>query len=91
MSEWQPIETAPRDGTEIDLWASGRRWADCHWHLGEWLRWQSDSVDEEPTHKRIAFPTHWMPLPPAPGGDAGEAELSISRFTVADLRPGTPS
>lgn len=24
MSNWQPIETAPRDGTQVDLWASHR-------------------------------------------------------------------
>lgn len=36
MSEWQPIETAPKDGGDIDLWAVndtgvGYRIADGYW------------------------------------------------------------
>jgi hypothetical protein len=34
MSEWQPIETAPKDGTVIDLWVDGEfagRRASCYW------------------------------------------------------------
>lgn len=34
--DWQPIETAPRDGTVIDLWTvsetgAGLRYPDAHW------------------------------------------------------------
>jgi hypothetical protein len=76
MSEWQPIATAPKDGTPIDLWISGsnRRFADCRFHRGMWQHWWMDcfgsgmdwqSLD---SHK----PTHWMPLPtpPTEGSDA---------------------
>ncbi len=42
MGEWKLIETAPRDGTEIDLWVVDNRWdgnarryTDCSWHPGD--------------------------------------------------------
>lgn len=60
--EWQPIETAPRDGTVVMLW-----WP--YWRsrtvigyyqsiAGTWCSNEALS-DHEP-------PTHWQPLPPPP-------------------------
>lgn len=49
MAEWQPIDTAPKDGTLLDLWAkcwrselddfTHRRFTDCWWTKGAilWL------------------------------------------------------
>jgi hypothetical protein len=66
LSEWQPIETAPMDGTEVILW-----WP--HWSdtpvTGSWMeksdQWFSEVClgysDDDPP------PTHWRPLPPGPG------------------------
>lgn len=36
MGQWQPIETAPKDGTQVDIWVvdeSGKGWreADAYW------------------------------------------------------------
>ena len=69
---WQPIETAPRDGTEVDLFGFPMvestkrvRIVDCHFHCGEWLRW-GDWTDIEGSWDVIANPTHWQPLPTPP-------------------------
>jgi len=55
--EWQPIETAPRDGTIILLSTPKGRVADGMWHkrYGVWA-WTYVMVE----------PTHWMPLPEPP-------------------------
>ena len=64
---WQPIETAPKDGTNILatfwLWDNpkkGRGMEAVSWD-GE--AWSSDAYPIYP-------PSHWMPLPSPPKGDA---------------------
>lgn len=64
MSEWQPIETAPKGGTTIIAWCvcplTGDGWiaADVeYWEPREHWLGVSDG---------IVSPTHWMPLPPPP-------------------------
>ena len=70
---WQPIETAPKDGTVIDLWGinhlhyakAGTRIVNVAWGpVRDWMGheredWQHGRGDD-------FEPTHWMPLPPKP-------------------------
>lgn len=80
--QWQPIETAPKDGTEVLLGALGRvtygywlmpsdkpriKYEDGFapeevWEEFEpcWMSWDGGFSEDSP-------PTHWQPLPPAPG------------------------
>jgi hypothetical protein len=63
--KWQPIETAPCDGTEILLWCEedGRQWCEVGFFgecLNAWNTWT------EGRDLSILPATHWMPLPPAP-------------------------
>lgn len=60
MGEWQPIETAPRDGRTVLIFTNRpiRQWAIARWigaphnHWGDgYERWDA---------------THWMPLPEPP-------------------------
>jgi hypothetical protein len=53
---WQPISTAPRDGTPVDLWHKhGFRETEVWWADDCW-----SSCNEDDAY------THWMPLPPHP-------------------------
>lgn len=58
MTEWQPIETAPKDGTDVLVWCGGTMFIACM----EVGRWFFDRTD----YSVKPLPTHWMPLPPAP-------------------------
>jgi hypothetical protein len=69
MGEWQPIATAPKDGTEIIL-TDGDSVASGYWgptYFGSdyaWIVWSHRSE-----HQPVALdedPTHWMPLPELP-------------------------
>jgi hypothetical protein len=60
MNEWQPIETAPRDGMEILLFARGQH-NDDYMSMGQWSEQSKDWF-----WSFAIRPTHWMPLPDQP-------------------------
>lgn len=71
MSDWQPIETAPKDGTPVllwvgSLWTTGR-WSGWNWEVLETgIGYESDPVLPDD-------PTHWQPLPLGPNGEIAAA------------------
>lgn len=79
MSEWQPIETAPRDGTEVlvgkdiaTVWiVRNARWVNAN----DWVPPENDEVDGWWAYRNsvtqellegIFEPTHWIPMPQPP-------------------------
>lgn len=90
---WRDMASAPKDGTRF-LARQGDRHFDCWWVSDpyEGCFWQ-DEADSEPD------PTHWMPLPPAPGtAPSGTAEVEpvawVQRKTLtalADMNKGASS
>lgn len=73
-NEWMPIETAPKDGTLVDLWCRAPgiftrqgRIPEC-WFSGEcWWRHDDSSFGDDQCRSRVHNATHWMPLPSPPG------------------------
>lgn len=70
MIEWRPIETAPRDGTEILVFEPAKgeygsqyiavvSFKEQGWNGPKWY----ETLNEEHT---VDEPTHWMPLPKPP-------------------------
>ncbi len=68
--EWQPIETAPKDGTRFIGLKPNRNVEVVHWSTK--YRPSAWATDEE----FYLYPTHWMPLPapPASGPAPDEPE-----------------
>lgn len=75
---WQPIATAPKDGTEVDLWFKdgneSYRFADARWIDGKWCTFdhETDSWEGIGELGDLAYATHWQPLPAPPQADEVE-------------------
>jgi hypothetical protein len=65
MSEWQPIETAPKDGATFII---GRDDSEHHAYSGVayWSLGRFRDPTESVTKTVWVDPTHWMPLPAPP-------------------------
>jgi hypothetical protein len=72
MSEWQPIETAPKDGRPVMLFSPSGEDLNCKggiiWVSGGWGKaaLNPDSWRGESGH---GTPSHWMPLPVPPAAE----------------------
>jgi hypothetical protein len=64
MSEWQPIETAPKDGTDIIVSDSGEL-VSVAFFCEDTEMW-FDSMNHNGYDHTVRNPTHWMPLPAPP-------------------------
>jgi len=62
MGEWQPIETAPRDGSNVlatwaDSWPKSPHVEAVYFSEGDWFYSYDGDMHSRP-------PTHWQPLLP---------------------------
>lgn len=62
MTGWQLIETAPKDGTPILMWATLHHMLmpNNSWHVGAYRHGWWSGVS------KLSNETHWMPLPEGP-------------------------
>jgi hypothetical protein len=91
MSKWQPIETAPKDGTEILLYP---QYVIGWWEFGdnEWMVMaiplkEDGTIEHDWKEFRRWYcvyayrgggqPTHWMPLPEPPVINDDTTSLSV--------------
>jgi hypothetical protein len=72
--EWQPIETAPKDGTAVLVYpatwgskpASIAKWNEDKYAKNPRPFWERDDDLGKVSISRGKPPTHWMPLPAPP-------------------------
>lgn len=84
MPDWQPIATAPKDGTRVLVWKASVFLA--HWELDFSTEWDEEAEVSKSRgawtdgtvkswnyqeEQEIENPTHWMPLPDPPAQDEG--------------------
>jgi hypothetical protein len=69
MTDWQPIETAPRDGTRIIAAEPDGGWIIdiCVWCKTPHVPlYGFHFTAGDPENWDMCSPTHWMPMPEAP-------------------------
>lgn len=95
VDAWRSIETAPKDGTTVDLWATGYgRKSDMCWTsitypggMLDAVGWTDNFYGYGRLYDQKQF-THWMPLPPSPSPQqalSGGAERSDCETSSNDL------
>lgn len=71
VSGWQPIETAPKDGSPVLLFVCFKReppeWITARWQFGDWELIQSGGYAED--RDVCGEATHWAALPLGPNGE----------------------
>lgn len=83
MSEWQPIETAPRDGSKFLAYTHDSEPGAPIFNVRIQEAWREGS-DSKTGYFACAtgqMITHWMPLPPSP-----DAAMTTARDLLAELR-----
>lgn len=61
--EWEPIETAPKDGSQVPVWNPDNYYG-CWPFMGEWdVRSQTWRIHID---GQIIYPTHWLRIPEPP-------------------------
>ena len=72
--EWQPIETAPKDGSWILVFEPVVfepcmhvvQWGESQWSIGSAKTWVTMALGPNPDTYDADQSTHWMPLPASP-------------------------
>lgn len=66
--EWQPIDTAPKDGTVIlvGVWEIAPDMASAAWNGKFWSMNYMDEGEFIGSGEAFHNPTHWQPLPEPP-------------------------
>lgn len=59
-ADWRPIETAPKDGTDILIWSRAGR------EIGKYLAGREAWLGHGDNGSGWRTPTHWQPLPEPP-------------------------
>lgn len=82
MTDWQPIETAPKDWRQRILVTGGYTFDNCDVYIARWSgypigKWNEETGRVETVLEyawrwegggpaNVTHPTHWRPLPAAP-------------------------